>query len=210
MTDLRSDGGFRMSNHALVVDNGSRSTSLIRRLLVEDGWLVTAVPVSAIPDIGPSVHAVILTGTDVPVRDPLYDKEIELIRRCPVPLLGICGGHQLIGRAFGVDIERTAAVVGRSRVRLCADSPLNIGLPAEVELFQRHVYGLRRVPDDFLLAATSDTCEVEGIRHKTRELYGMQAHLEFRAEGRRILRAFLNRASDTATSLRRGLNQANR
>jgi len=187
-----------MSNDALVVDNGSRSTSLIRRLLVDDGWSVTVVPVSAIPDVGPSVHAVILTGTDVPVRDPLYAKEIELIRRCSVPLLGICGGHQVIGRAFGVDIERTAAVVGRSRVRLHADSPLNVGLPAEVELFQRHTYGLRGVPDDFVLTATSDMCAVEGIRHRTRELYGMQAHLEFRAEGRRIFRAFLNRASDLA------------
>jgi GMP synthase (glutamine-hydrolysing) len=185
-----------MSNHALVVDNGSRSTSLIRRLLVDDGWSVTVVPVSAIPDVGSSVHAVILTGTDVPVRHPLYDREIELIRRCSVPLLGICGGHQLIGRAFGVETERTAAVVGRSRVRLRADSPINVGLPAEVELFQRHTYGLQRVPDDFLLTATSDTCDVEGIRHRTRELYGMQAHLEFRTEGRRILRAFLNRASD--------------
>jgi len=187
-----------MSNDAVVVDNGSLSTSLIRRLLVEDGWSVTMVPVCAIADVGPSVRAVVLTGTDVPVRDPLYDKEIDFIRRCPVPLLGICGGHQLIGRAFGVDIEQTAPVVGRSLVRLYAASPLHSGLPAEVELFQRHTYALRAVPDDFVLTATSDSCAVEGIRHRSRELYGTQAHVEFRAAGRRIFRAFLRRASDLA------------
>ncbi|MFG3578706.1 type 1 glutamine amidotransferase [Micromonospora chersina] len=191
-----------MRNNAVVVDNGSLSTSVIRRLLVDQGWSTEVVPVDAIADVGPSVHAVVLTGTDVPVRDPLYDGEVDFIRRCPVPLLGICGGHQLIGRAFGVDIEQTAAVVGRSRVRLHADSPLNAGLPAEVELFQRHTYGLRAVPDGFVLTATSDSCAVEGIRHRTRELYGMQAHLEFRAEGRRIFRAFLDRASDLARTTR--------
>jgi GMP synthase-like glutamine amidotransferase len=179
---------------ALVVDNGSRSAGLIVRLLDGAGWSVAVVPVADIPHQLPDSNAVILTGTDLPVWERVYAAEIELIRSCPVPLLGICGGHQLIGRAYGVDVEPVPAVIGRSRVRLDAGAALFAGLPSEVELLQRHTFGLTAVPAGFDLIATSDSCTVEGIRSRTRPMYGMQAHVEFRADGRRILRRFLAEA----------------
>jgi len=178
----------------LVVDNGSRSTRLVVRLVAEEGFQAIPVVTAAIADRIPAVNAVILTGTDVPVWNALYEAEIQLILSCPVPLLGLCGGHQLIGRAYGVDVERRPAVIGKTRVQLAPSVPLFDGLPREVALFQRHVYALCGVPAGFELIATSDTCPVEGIGQLARNLYGMQAHLEFRPDGRRILRRFLARA----------------
>jgi hypothetical protein len=42
------------------------------------------------------------------------------------------------------------------RVRLCADPPLHIGLPAWVELLHRPAYGLPGVLDDFLRNPAQD------------------------------------------------------
>jgi GMP synthase-like glutamine amidotransferase len=182
---------------ALIVDNGSPSAPLLARLIAAAGWTPLTTPVEQLPRRVPPVSAVVLTGTDVPVWHPVYRTEAALIRSCPVPLLGLCGGHQLIGRAHGVGLRRVPPAVGRTRVRLLGDHPLWTGLPPPVELFQRHVYGLRGVPAGFDLIATSDTCPVEGIARTGGRIYGMQAHLEFRPEGRAILSRFLGLAAPT-------------
>jgi GMP synthase (glutamine-hydrolysing) len=183
----------------LVVDNGSRSTRVVARLVAEEGFRPVLVTTSAVADPVPAVNAVILTGTDLPVWNSVYGGEIRLIQSSPVPLLGLCGGHQLIGRAYGVDVEPGPAVIGRTRVRIMGSIALFHDVPSEVVLFQRHVYCLPTVPPGFELIATSDTCPVEGIRHLRRELYGMQAHLEFRWHGQQILRRFLSLARQAPT-----------
>jgi GMP synthase (glutamine-hydrolysing) len=108
-----------------------------------------------------------------------------------VPLLGICGGMQLIGRAFGADLEEGAPVIGRTRVNLAAGIPLFTGMPSQVELFQRHIYRLASLPPGWEAIATSANCKLEGIWDPSYGSYGMQEHLEFRAEGRAMLRRFL-------------------
>ncbi|GAA2340041.1 type 1 glutamine amidotransferase [Dactylosporangium salmoneum] len=186
-----------MVNAALLVDNGSPSAPLLARLIAGAGWTPLVTPVERLPRRVPPVSAVILSGTDVPVWLPVYAAEVRLIRSCPVPLLGVCGGHQLIGRAHGVGLRRVPPALGRTRVRLHGDHPLWTGLPPQVELFQRHVYGLRAVPAGFDLIATSGACPVEGIARTGGQVYGMQAHLEFRPEGRAILSRFLDLAAPT-------------
>ncbi|WP_158887938.1 type 1 glutamine amidotransferase [Amycolatopsis anabasis] len=186
--------GATTSPRALVVDNGSLSTRRIAELVHESGWWPEVVPHREIPRNGREFAAIVLTGTDVPAWEPGYEAELELIRAATVPVLGICGGLHLIGRAYGVGLGRGPAVVGGSPVTLLPGVELFSGLPGEVRLFQRHVYGLVAVPPGFALTATSGTCRVEGIRHRRRALYGMQAHLEFRRDGKRIFRNFLDRA----------------
>ena len=98
-----------MRPHALIVDNGSRSVPLIAREVTSAGWACTVLPLTTLPragSAGPAAFdAVILSGTDLPVWAPVYHDELDLIRSGRVPLLGICGGLQLIGRAFGADLE---------------------------------------------------------------------------------------------------------
>ena len=193
-----------MPPHALIVDNGSRSVPLIAREVTTAGWACTVLPLTALPTAGSAgspgsagsvgsvgFDAVILSGTDLPVWAPVYHDELDLIRSSRVPLLGICGGLQLIGRAFGADVEEGSSVIGRTRVSLAAGVPLFTGMPAQVELFQRHKYRLASLPPDWEAIATSANCKLEGIWNPPSGSYGMQAHLEFRAEGRAMLRRFL-------------------
>ncbi|HLX50937.1 MAG TPA: hypothetical protein VKS82_21630 [Streptosporangiaceae bacterium] len=184
-----------MSLSALVLDNGSRSAGLIARLAQDAGWRAWVLPHAALDAAGGWPDAIILSGTDRPAFEPGYEAELRLIQRCPVPLLGICGGMQLIGRAFGVGLDQGPPVIGRATVRVRTDIALFHGMPEQVPLFQRHIYRLRSVPDGFTGIATSASCPVEGIGDPGRILYGMQAHLEFRAEGKRILTQFLRLAA---------------
>lgn len=188
-----------MPPHALIVDNGSRSVRLIAREVTAAGWVGTVLSVTTLPRAGSAgsaagaaaFDAVILSGTDLPVWAPVYHDELDLIRSSRVPLLGICGGMQLIGRAFGSDLEEGPPVIGRTRVSLAAGIPLFAGMPGQVELFQRHIYRLASLPPGWEAIATSESCKLEGIWNPPSGSYGMQAHLEFRAEGRAILRRFL-------------------
>lgn len=191
-----------MPPHALIVDNGSRSVRLIAREVIAAGWAGTVRSLTTLPrrgSAGPGTafDAVILSGTDLPVWAPVYRDELDLIRSSRVPLLGICGGMQLIGRAFGADLEEGSPVIGRTRVSLAAGIPLFAGMPGQVELFQRHIYRLASLPPGWEAIATSAGCKFEGIWNPSSGSYGMQAHLEFRAEGRAILSRFLALAAAT-------------
>jgi GMP synthase (glutamine-hydrolysing) len=165
------------------------------------------------------VRAVVISGHSTLIDD--YDPGtlaplLEVIREGSAPLLGLCGGHQLIGLAFG----ETPAPMGRLRpgeddphpdlapgmrkewgaypVRVSASDPLFAGLGDAVVVEQRHFWELKHVPDGFVPIATSEACRIQAIRHETRPLYGVQFHPELYSEhhpdGRTILANFFGLA----------------
>jgi len=145
------------------------------------------------------VRAIIVSGHSTLIDD--YDGDalaplIEVIRETRTPLLGLCGGHQLIGLAFGV----TPAPMGRlapgegdprpalaagmrkewgpSIVRISANDPLFAGLDETVVVEQRHFWEMKAAPAGFVRLAASDACPIQAIRHEGRLLYGLQFHPE--------------------------------
>jgi len=180
----------------LIVDNGSLSTDVLSERLIGLGAETAIVSLGELypemPDEG-GYDAVVLTGTDVPSTTPyVYETELELIRRTEVPLLGICGGMHLIGKAHGIGIGDCKHAVGKTPVHVDRDEALFDELESPALLFQRHRYQLVDVPDGFRRIAWGDDCQTEGIRHAERPTYGLQAHVEFRPEGKVILRNFLS------------------
>jgi GMP synthase (glutamine-hydrolysing) len=169
------------------------------------------------------VRAVVVSGHSTLIDE--YDPRtlaplMELIRESRTPLLGLCGGHQLIGLAFGA----TPAPMGRLRpgeadphpdvapglrkewgacpVRVFAQDPLFAGLDDTVVVEQRHFWELKALPAGFVRLAASDACPIQAIRHETRPLYGVQFHPELYGErhpdGRTILANFFQLAGATA------------
>jgi GMP synthase-like glutamine amidotransferase len=180
----------------LIVDNGSLSTDVLSERLIGLGAETAIVSLGELypemPDEG-GYDGVVLTGTDVPSTTPyVYETELELIRRTEVPLLGICGGMHLIGKAHGIGIGDCKHAVGKTPVHVDRDEALFGELESPALLFQRHRYQLVDVPEGFRKIAWGDHCHTEGIRHAERPIYGLQAHVEFRPEGKAILRNFLS------------------
>jgi len=189
-----------MSGVALIVDNGSLSIGALTRAVIAGGWVPRVVRHTRLGPLDADVAAVILSGTDVPASSPVYADELELIRGCRVPLIGICGGMHLIGRVYGEGIVDCTPTVGRWTVALDLAEPLFAGLTNPTVLFERHRFRLGEVPAGFARIAWSAGCAVEAIRHLERPQFGIQAHPEFRAAGRRILANFLDLASGSGRS----------
>lgn len=155
-------------------------------------------------------HAIVLSGT---LRDfDYYKPEIledfaRFVRHTTTPMLGICGGHQLIGLSFGARVITLDSREQRERrdnriteyqyrlVRITDPSdPIFVGIenpqsglwqdyPREgrnLRVWQNHGLQLDRVPDGFARLATSYLCKNQMMvkRSDDQLIYSVQFHLE--------------------------------
>jgi GMP synthase-like glutamine amidotransferase len=152
-------------------------------------------------------HAIVLSGT---LRDfDYYDQSIlesfgGFIRETKIPVLAICGGHQLVGLSFGARVvtldklEQHEQRLDRPHeyqyryVRITEpDDPIftNIAMcetpPAAkgshiLHVWQNHGLQLDRVPEGFALLATSYLCRNQMMVKRTEGqlIYTVQFHLE--------------------------------
>jgi Anthranilate/para-aminobenzoate synthases component II len=137
---------------------------------------------------------IIMTGTDVPPQRHmgLYDREIELIRGAHCPVLGICGGHQILALSFGGSIGLlNEPLYGRVKVRARKPDPILEQLDGDFTVFTKHKFYVREIPEQFEVLATDTSINSAYIvKHRDRPLYGVQFHPERRNQGTQILRNF--------------------
>ena len=154
--------------------------------------------------------AIVLSGT---LRDfDFYDARIierfgEFIRSTQTPVLGICGGHQLIGLSFGARVvtldnhEQHEQRAGRSFeyqyrfIRITApEDPIFAGINDSdsgvwqdytkeariLRVWQNHGLQLDKVPEGFKLLATAYLCRNQMMvkRDGGQMIYAVQFHLE--------------------------------
>jgi len=121
---------------------------------------------------------------------------LETIRAAPIPILGICGGHQLIGHAHGASWAalgpvrdgaidphpRFAPGLRKERGFLPIDvdrsSPLFQGLGDAPVVFQSHYWHLTGVPAGFTVCASSLDSPIQAIARQDRPVFGVQFHPE--------------------------------
>ena len=155
-------------------------------------------------------HAIVLSGT---LRDfDYYKPEIledfaAFIRQTTTPVLGICGGHQLIGLSFGARVITLDSQEQRQRrdnriteyqyrlVRITEPSdPIFAGIHnpqtgiwqdytregRNLRVWQNHGLQLDAVPEGFTLLATSYLCrnQMMAKRSDNQLIYSVQFHLE--------------------------------
>ena len=111
------------------------------------------------------------------------------------PLLGVCLGHQAIGRHFGGRVVRTAPVHGKTCAVAHDGSGVFAGLPTPFTATRYHSLALEpdSVPDCLIVNATAEDATVQGIRHRTLPIHGVQFHPESVAteHGHALLANFL-------------------
>lgn len=151
--------------------------------------------------------AIVLSGTlrDFDYyQDSILDTFSRFIRATKIPVLAICGGHQLVGLSFGArvvtlgNMEQHEQRVGRPQeyqyryVRITEpDDPIfaNIAIcetPQDAKgshilhVWQNHGLQLDRVPEGFTLLATSYLCRNQMMvkRSEGQLIYTVQFHLE--------------------------------
>lgn len=178
--------------HVLVVDNGTLSLPQLLCRLEDLGSTAAVVDTAAVPSrLGGRYQAIVLSGTKVRAHDRAhYAPVVDLITNADVPVLGICGGMQVMAAAAGGHLRPGPQRVGRSEVHIDTEEPLFAHVRSPVTLFQRHTLYLREAPPGFRVIGRSEQAPVEFLRSDDGRLLGSQAHLEYRAHGREILRGF--------------------
>lgn len=130
-----------------------------------------------------SPEALILTGSNYMLSkqdtQAVFHEEMELVKDLDLPILGICFGHQLIGRAFGVQVVDLGQTIRAFKeIKLLDRHPLFDGLPDTIRVHESHRQGLSGLPGDFRHLAESSTAKIEAVGHKSRPVYGVQFHPE--------------------------------
>ena len=123
---------------------------------------------------------------------------VELVRRLAgnVPMLGVCLGHQAIGQAFGADIVLAPELMHGKTSEIRNDGKGIYGsIPESFTATRYHslIIDPETLPADFVVTATSSDGIIQGIRHKTLPIEGVQYHPEsiLTVVGNDILRNFL-------------------
>lgn len=137
--------------------------------------------------------AILLSGQGTPWWE-YTSKELEPVStslmEATSPILGICGGHQLLAKVFGgtvAPIKRIrpgSGYEGLHRERgyvhvVFARSVPELGIQAgKHEFWQNHVEEVKVLPKGFVGLARSKNVTYEAMRHVTKPIFGVQFHPE--------------------------------
>ena len=141
----------------------------------------------------PNLVGLILSGGPSSVYDPGAPGLPFDPVRLPVPVLGLCYGHQLLARAAGGEV-RGGGIGEYGLAQVCCEpSALFAGLPAEQPVWMSHRDRVERLPAGWRATASTSTLPVAAFESADQRLFGLQFHPEVHhtRHGRAILDRFL-------------------
>lgn len=157
-------------------------------------WLVHDLRTDTLLPGPTDAEAFLITGSASSVTEeaPWMLRAQELIRAivaAGTPLLGVCFGHQLIGRALGGVVGRNprGREIGTVRLRMVAADPLFDGLPPSFDVHASHVDSVTELPPGATLLAETDL-EPNSAFRAGPKAWAVQFHPEFDAD---VMRGYL-------------------
>jgi GMP synthase-like glutamine amidotransferase len=145
------------------------------------------------------IRAIVLSGcsTDwAEYRPGCWDELHGIIREAELPILGFCGGHQMIAMAYGAPLGPVRRLrpgeadpaphispgyfkeYGFTSVHVVRDDPLFAGLGQTPVFLEAHYWEVKEPPAGFEVLASNDEVRVQAMRRKDRPVYGTQFHPE--------------------------------
>jgi anthranilate synthase/aminodeoxychorismate synthase-like glutamine amidotransferase len=113
-----------------------------------------------------------------------------------IPILGVCLGHQAIGEAFGGRVVRAPYLMHGKTSEICHDSQTIFrGLPYRFKATRYHSLVVEKegLPDVLEVSATTPDGVIMGLRHREKQVEGVQFHPEsvMTDQGKLLLENFL-------------------
>ena len=146
-------------------------------------------------------NAVIISGSEDYISEGKYFKDfLKFLKNIKIPVLGVCYGHQIMAKAFGVEIihglekiikpypknPEEVFILNKDEIFHALDNNINV-----YESHKEYVNPKYLSKFGFELLANSKFCPVEAIKHFKKPLYGVQFHIERSGEtGKKIIRNF--------------------
>ncbi len=189
-------------------DKGDSRAEGVKKVFVKNGkpevvmWHFSEIR----RDVPKTLEGIVLSGSAAHLKGrttaPEYEAETDLIMNSTVPILGICFGHQLIGQLFGSDIASFEKQDEFESIKILEPDEIMKSWKAgdTIRLQESHEDFVVNIPERFICLAESAICRVEAMKHETKPIYGIQAHVERATEeepdGHQIIRNFLKHVVD--------------
>lgn len=128
-------------------------------------------------------------------RDKFERKLIEFAIRKNIPVFGICRGMQIIADYFrGKPVKIKGHAGTEHGLKISDGSKLKSDLKRLTAVNSFHNYGVKNIPEDFIISAYSEDGVIEAIEHKRYNIFGQMWHPErnspFRKQDIRIIKRF--------------------
>jgi len=182
-----------------VIDNYDSFTYNLVQLLGELGaepkvWRNDAISPEEVGRLSPR-GIVISPGPKDPAETEPSNEIIRAMSEA-VPILGVCLGHQCLGYVHGASVVRAPRLMhGKTSMIIHNGRGLFSGLDNPFQATRYHSLILDResLPDVFEVCAWTAEGEIMGIRHREKELWGVQFHPEsiLTPQGRQLLQNFV-------------------
>lgn len=188
----------------LILDFGSQYTQLIARRVREvgvyseiRGWDMAEDAIRAFNPAG-----IILSGGPESVAAAGSPRAPACVFELGVPVLGICYGMQTMAEQFGGTVACSeisefgyAQITREGSGALLHDISDHIDEAGNslLDVWMSHGDKVVQLPDDFELMASTDTCPIAGMAHKSKPFFGIQFHPEVThtLQGMRIFEHFV-------------------
>ena len=96
-----------------------------------------------------------------------------------VPILGLCYGHQLLGKIFGGKVEPLwEGEIKRGNRLVDVKDSMIWGEPQSGLLLYSHQDGITQIPPGFNILGSSKMVSIEAIEANDKPIWGFQTHLE--------------------------------
>ena len=178
----------------LIIDCGSSKTKEIPIILNESGFEQKKISIDDLPlkDYA-GISGIIISGSSILLTNtPAYINRFDFIDKIKIPLFGICFGHQIIGLKFGSEVSKGNLIKGEQKMQILKENQLFKGIETNSNFDENHCEYIN-LPKDFELLAKSYSCDVEAMKHKEKNIYGVQFHPESSGEnGKKMLINFCN------------------
>jgi anthranilate synthase/aminodeoxychorismate synthase-like glutamine amidotransferase len=115
----------------------------------------------------------------------------------PIPILGVCLGHQSIGQVFGGEVVRADKLMhGKTSPVFHMGNSVFAGLPSPITATRYHSLIVKRetLPDCLDITAETKNGTIMGLMHKDLPIHGVQFHPEsiLTEDGMKMLENFFS------------------
>jgi GMP synthase (glutamine-hydrolysing) len=185
------------SELVLIFDFGAQYAQLIARRVREHNVFCQIVrhdlPAARIAELKPK--GIVFSGSPFSVYEKGAPHCDAAIFDLGIPILGLCYGMQLTAHLMGGQVAPGhSREFGKASVRIIDSDAIFKGVSKDPTVWMSHGDQVQAITGgDFVPLASTDTCPVAAMKHKSRSIFGVQFHPEVShtPEGGKIFRNFL-------------------
>ena len=185
-----------LQEHVVVIDFGAQYSQLIARRIRECRVYCEILPHHSSADelAARRPAGIVLSGGPSSVYEPGAPQLDARTFELGIPILGICYGMQLMGRALGGCVEPgTKKEYGKTDLEVVDSNDLFSGLDSRLIAWMSHGDSVTVTPPGFAVIARTANTPIAAMWDRERRLYGVQFHPEVvhTPQGKQILENFL-------------------